>query len=122
MPIGQSETLLQLFRDEYCVFRGEHERYAAPGLLFDRFDGNRGGVSGHRAGIAEAEIHIAMAVLIVEMSALCLPDNRRERTRPLHHPVHRDAREQRFLAAFENRFGLRVFVHEALLFALHEGL
>ncbi|MGO8955649.1 MAG: hypothetical protein ACLQF2_20290, partial [Rhodomicrobium sp.] len=49
-------------------------------------------------------------------------DNGRKRAGPLHHPVHGDAGEQRFFAAFVDGLGLRAFGNEALLFALGERL
>ena len=47
---------------------------------------------------------------------------RRKRTRPLHHPVHRDAAEQRLAGALKHRLRLRPFIHIALLLALHQRL
>src|SRR5664279_401231 len=63
-----------------------------------------------------------MAIDIVELRALGFADNGRKSSGPLHHPVHRDAGEQRLFAAFVNGLRFRAFVDEALLLALHEGL
>ena len=42
LPVGQAESLLQFFGDENRVFAGQHQRDAAPHLLFDGFDGGDG--------------------------------------------------------------------------------
>ena len=59
---------------------------------------------GHGAGVAEAKVHVAMAVDIVEVRALGFADNGRKCPGPLHHPVHGYAGQQRLLAAFVDGF------------------
>ena len=101
---------------------GQHQRDAAPGLLFHGLDRGERGVAGHRASIAEAEIDIAMAVDVEEVCTLRFAHEGRKCSGPLHHPVHGHAAEQRFARALEQRLRLRALVDELLLFALHEGL
>src|SRR5256885_1647436 len=79
-------------------------------------------MASHRAGIAETEVDVTMSVDVVKVRSLGLADERRERSGPLHHPVHGHTREQRLLAAFEKSFRFRTLIDEALLLALHEGL
>ena len=83
-------------------------------LLFDRFHGGEGRMAGHGAGVAQAEIDVAVAVHIVEVRALGLADEGRESAGPLDHPVHGHAAQQRFAGAFEQSLGLGALVHEAL--------
>ena len=121
LPVGQAEALLQFFGDKDGIFGGQHEGDAAFDLLLDGFGGGEGRMSGHGARVAEAEVHIAMAVDIVEVRALGVADNGWKSSSPLHHPVHGDAGEQRLLAALVNGFRFRALVDEALLLALGEG-
>ena len=51
----------------------------------------RRAVAEHRAGIAQAEIDIGVAVGIGEVDALRRLDEERKRRSPVDHPVHRDA-------------------------------
>jgi hypothetical protein len=60
-------------------------------------------MAGHRAGIAEAEIEIAMAVRIGEMRPLPLHDENGEPSSPLGHPVHGYAFQQVALSTLEER-------------------
>jgi len=116
---GITDTLIG---DNDGVFGRQHKGDAAFDLLLDSFRGSEGRMSGHGARVAEAKVHVAMAVDIVEVRALGLTDNGWKSSGPLHHPVHGDAREQRLLAALIDGFRFRVVGDEALLFALHEGL
>ena len=121
LPERQAEALLQIFRYENGVFGGQHERYTTAHLLLYRFHDGKRRMPRHRPGVAQAEIDVAMAVDIVEMRALGLAHKRRECARPLEHPVHGDAAQQRLAGALEQRFRLWAVVDEALLLALHQG-
>ena len=55
----------------------------------------RGGVAGHRARVAEAEVDVLDPVDVAEARARRLRREDGEPARPAHHPVHRHAGEQR---------------------------
>ena len=57
-------------------------------------------VTGHRAGVAEAEVDVVDAVDVDEVGAVRRIDEDRERARPAGHPVHRHSTQQ---------VGLRLF-------------
>ena len=114
LPVGQSEALLQFFGDENRIFGGQHQRDAALHLLFDGFDGGEGRMPGHGAGVAQAEVDVAVAVHVVEVRALGFADEGRKSAGPLDHPVHGHAAEQRFAGTLEQGLGLGALVHEAL--------
>ena len=78
------------------------------------------GVAGHRAGVAEAEVDVLVAVDVGEARALGLGREDREAAGPAHHPVHRHAAEQRVLRLLAERVGARVLGAEALELAGHQ--
>ncbi len=122
LPEGQSKALLQFLSHDDRVFAGQHERNAAPGLLLQGHHSGRGRVSRHGAGIAEAQVDVAMAVDVEELGAPRLAHERREGARPFRHPVHGHAPEQRLARALKQRSRLRPVSDELLLFSLHQGL
>ena len=85
-------------------------------LRGDRIGSGIGRMARHRAGIAEAEIHVLEAVHINKMAALRLGDENRKRSGPFHHPVHRHAAKQRRAGAFEKRLRIWMFGGEAIGF------
>ena len=62
LPVRQAEAAGQLLADPERVLGREHERDARARLLRDRRDGRRRRVAGHRAGVAEAEVDVVVAV------------------------------------------------------------
>ena len=122
LPVRQAEAFLQFLPDHNRVFAGQHEGDAPADLLLD--GGNRGGgrVPGHGAGIAEAEIGVAVAVHVHEVCALGIAHEGREGARPLDHPVHGHAAQQRFAGPFEQLLRLGMLVHKLLLLTFHERL
>ena len=79
-------------------------------------------MAGHGPGVPEAEIDIPMPVNIEKVSTLRLAHERRECPRPLDHPVHGHACQQRLARTLEQRLRFWALVHKLLLFALHEEL
>ncbi|MOA01267.1 hypothetical protein D3C78_1206610 [compost metagenome] len=75
----------------------------------------------HAAGVAEAEVEVLVTVDVEEAGALGALDEQRCRRRPVAHPVHRHAAEQRLAGALGQRHGLRVGGDEALALARVEG-
>src|ERR1700683_862604 len=82
----------------------------------------RGGVSGHGAGVAEAEIDVIVAVNILEMRAVSFGDEDGKFAGPLFHPVHGDAAEEGFLGAGVESGRERAFGDEFFFFAAHKGV
>ena len=62
---------------------------------------------GHGAGVAEAQVDVAVTVHVIEMRALRFANEGWKRSGPLDHPVHGNAGEQRFLATLKQ--GLRLW-------------
>ena len=71
----------------------------------------------HRAGVAEAEVDVLVRVDVDEARAFRLLHEHREASRPLAHPVHGDALEQRRPRALGQLAGARVRLDEARLLA-----
>jgi hypothetical protein len=93
LPVREAEAVLKFLAYDDRVFAGQHQRDSAPRLLLHcRY---RGGwrVAGHRAGIAEAEIDVTVAVDVEELGAPRFTHERRECAGPLRHPVHGHAAE-----------------------------
>ena len=103
LPVRKIESLLQFFGDENRVFARQHQRDAAPQLLFNRLYGRRWRVSGHGSGIAQAEIDVAVPVDVEEVRALCLAHKRRKGSSPFRHPVHGYAAQAAICCARSNR-------------------
>ena len=79
-------------------------------------------MASHRAGVAEAEVSVAVAVDIEEVRTLRLAHKWREGPRPFHHPVHGHTGQQRFARTLKQRLRLGALVDKLLLLALHQGL
>ena len=104
------------------VLGRQHERRpaCAPGRQTARRSGRR--VPGHRAGVAEAQVDVLVSVDVGEAGARCLGDEDRERARPLDHPVHRHAGQERAAGALVQRLRARVQLDEpGLLAGLQRG-
>src|SRR5206468_9383975 len=63
-------------------------------------------VAGHGAGVAEAEIDVAMSVHVEKLGAVSLAHERRKSAGPFGHPVHGDSAQQRFAGALEQGLDL----------------
>ena len=86
-------------------------------LVGDRLGGRRRRVAGHRAGVAEAQVDVLVAVDVGEAGAGRPRDEDRERARPLDHPVHRHAGRAATAGALVELLRARVQLAEALLLA-----
>ena len=78
LPVAAAEAAGQLLADHDRVLARQHRRDPAGRALADRGDGRRGRVAGHRAGVAEAEVGVAMPVDVDQRGALGLGDEDRE--------------------------------------------
>jgi hypothetical protein len=68
LPVGQAETVLKIFADEERILGGRHQRDSS----LTRFDGlgyNFRRMAGHRAGVAEAQIHAVFSIGAGEVRA-----------------------------------------------------
>src|SRR5439155_17387970 len=88
LPALESKAPLQFFGYENCIFGRQHQGDSTLDLLFDSFDGRERGMSRYSVGIAEAQFDVAVAVHIVEVSALGFADKGWKCSRPLSHPIH----------------------------------
>ena len=79
-------------------------------------------MSSHCTGVAETKIYIAVTVHVEQMRPLRLADKRRISAGPLHHPIHRDAGQQRLASALKQRLRFRTLVHKLLLLTFHQRL
>jgi hypothetical protein len=95
LPQRNGEAARELFSDPGRVLGREHRRRAAPCLVGDRLHHRLGSVPGHRAGVAEAEVDVLVAVDVDDPCAARLLDEHREPAGPARHPAHRDAEEKR---------------------------
>ena len=122
LPAREAEPPCHLLADPDRVLGRQHERRPAPHLLGDRHGGRLGRMAGHRAGVAEAEVDVLVPVDVTEPRAGRLLDEHREGARPLGHPVHRDAGEERPARSLEElqRTRVRLF-EEPLLAGLEVG-
>ena len=80
------------------VLGREHQRRPAAHLLATAATAAAGRMAGHRARVAQAEVDVLVPVDVAEPRPGRLLDEDRERARPLGHPVHRDAGEERAAA------------------------
>jgi len=80
----------------------------------------RSGMTGHGSGIAQAEVHVVMAVNAAESATASLVNEGRERAGPLGHPVHGDAPEQRAARSVKEGGGARMRIDEPSFLARHE--
>jgi hypothetical protein len=90
--------------------------------LSDRRNAGFWGVSGHCAGIAEAEIEVAATINIAEIRSAGILHENWECACPAHHPVHRHATEQTGFGAFEQGFGTGMLMLEARFFDDEQSL
>ncbi|MNE30468.1 hypothetical protein D3C80_1239850 [compost metagenome] len=122
LPERQAEALGQALAADHRILTGQHGGQAAPGLLAQGRGNRRRRVAEHAAGIAQAEVDVLAAVDVDEARALGALDEQRHRRRPVAHPVHRHAAEQRMASAPSQRHGLRMLLEKALALACGKGL
>jgi hypothetical protein len=122
LPVRQAKPLLQFLGYRNRIFPRQHQGDTALRLLLHGFDRSGWRMSGHRPGISQAKVDILMPVYVDKVRSLRLPHKRRKRSRPLHHPVHGHARQQRLPRPLKQRLRLRTLLDKLLLLALHQGL
>ncbi len=120
LPQRQPESAAQLLADPARVLVGQHRRDALRRALADRADDRLGAVARHRAGVAEAEVHVLVPVDVGEARPVRLVDVDRELTRPAHHPVHGHAVQQRAARALEDLERAGVSLAERRQLAAHQ--
>ena len=118
LPVGEAETLFEIFADEDAILGGQHQRDALFHALGHRLGHDVRRMAGHCAGIAQAQIHVLFSVGAGEMRAFRFRHKNRKFARPLFHPVHRNAAEERLLRALVEFRRTRMFCYEAFGFAL----
>ncbi len=120
LPRADAEPPGQLLADPGRVVGREHVGDAAADLGLDGRDRRGGPVTGHGAGVAQAEIDVVMAVDTAEVGALGRRDVRRERSGPLDHPGHGHALEERPTSTRVKRRGTWMLLGEAGHLARHQ--
>ena len=120
LPVGEAEAASKLLADPARVLGGEHQGDAADCLGGDRLGRCGGRMPGHRAGIAQAEVDVGVAVHVGEVGARRLGHEHRVRAGPLRHPRHRHAGKERLLPLLKELPGARVLLDEALLLGSQE--
>ena len=96
LPEREPEPAGELLADDRRVLGRQHQRdarAAACSAITATVAGGR--VPGHRAGVAEAEVDVLVAVDVDDARARRLGREDREPARPAGHPVHRHPAEQR---------------------------
>src|SRR6185436_8049919 len=77
-------------------------------------------MTGHRAGISETKINVAVAIHVGEVRTFRLFDENRKRARPADHPQHRHAAMQGLARALIELVGFLVFLVKELFFLIEE--
>ena len=95
-PQRQAEATGQLGGHPLGVLGGQHggDATGRTDPLGDRGHGRRGGVPGHRGGVAEREVDVGVAVDVGDPVAAGAGLVEREPAGPLVHPGHRDPAEK----------------------------
>ncbi|MNF62030.1 hypothetical protein D3C84_436990 [compost metagenome] len=121
LPVGQAETFGQQLAGDHGVFAGKHGGQAVGALFGDGAGDGLGGVAEHAAGVAQAEVHVLVAVHVMETRAFGVVHEQRAGGGPVAHPVHGHAAEQRMAGALGQGDGLRILLHKALALAGGQG-
>jgi hypothetical protein len=95
LPERKPEAARQLLSDPGRVSGRKHRRRAARRLSGERPDDRLRRVPGHRAGVAEAEVDVLVAVNVDDPRSLRLLDEHGEPAGPARHPAHRHAEQER---------------------------
>ena len=121
LPERQTEACGQQLAGNHGIFAGEHGGQAVVALFGDRLGDRVRRVAEHGAGVAQAEVDVFVAVDIIEARALGAADEQRIRGRPVGHPVHRYAAEQRVARPLGQGHGFRIALDKARSFTGGEG-
>ena len=120
LPVAEAEAAAHLLADRAGVLARQHRRDPVPQPPLGGGDGRRRRVAGHRAGVAEAEVDVGVAVDVDQGVALGVVEDDRVGARPAGHPVHRHAGEQRPLGGVAQLARAGVGVGEAAQLAPHQ--
>ncbi|MNY24103.1 hypothetical protein D3C86_1577990 [compost metagenome] len=121
LPVRQAEAGGQQLAGDHRVLAGQHAGQAVARLFGDGLGDRLRRVAEHAAGVAEAEVEVLVTVHVMEARALGPADEQRAGGRPVGHPVHRHAAEQRVACALAEGHGLRILFGEALPLTGGEG-
>jgi hypothetical protein len=94
-PAIEAETAPQLLADPGSVLGREHRCDSPVHLIGDGIAHHARPVAGHRARVAEAEIHVGVPVDVRDPGAFRPLGEDGKAPRPEHHPRHRHAAEER---------------------------
>jgi len=122
LPVGQAEATLEIFADPERVFGGKHVRDPFADAVSHSIGDDWRRVAGHRAGVAEAEVDVVVAVDVDEMRAAGGFYEDGESAGPFVHPVHGNAAKEGRLGSKIEFSGTRMPGNEALFFASVERL
>ena len=96
-PLRRAEAAGELGADPGGVLGRHHRGDAVSAASCDRLDGRGRRVAGHRAGVAEREVDVGVAVEVGHAGVLRVVEIEREAARGEVHPGHGDAAEQVWL-------------------------
>src|SRR5204862_6895767 len=99
LPVRQPAPPLQLGSDPQRILRRQHQRNAFAHPLRNCVRHHIRRVPRHRARIAQTQVHVVTPVHIRKVGALRTRHKNRKCARPLAHPVHRHATQQRVLSS-----------------------
>ncbi len=117
LPGGDTESARQLVRHPKHVLARQHERDALGRLLGHRLQRRLRCMPRHRPRVAEAEVDVLVAVDVDESCPLRLAHEHGKASRPLPHPVHGDALEERRPRTLGQLARTRMRIDEARLLA-----
>jgi len=120
LPVGQAKARGEQLATHQGIFAGQHGGQAVASLLGKGLGDRLRRVAEHAAGVAQAEVDVLVAVDIMETRPLGALDEQRTGRRPIGHPVHRHAAEQRLASALGQRLRARVALQEARLLGSEE--
>ena len=120
LPERQPEAAGELLPGPGRILGRQHRGDPGGSPLGDRADDGPGRMSGHRTGVAEAEVDVLVAVDIDDARALRLGQEERVRAGPAHHPRHRYAAQQRSARAVGERPRARADGGEGLRLACRQ--
>ena len=88
LPLGHPEPPSEFVGDPDCVSTRQHRGDPTPRPVVDGFGNSRQRVTGHGPRVAEAQVHVLMAIHIREPRAVRLLEENGEPSRPPCHPRH----------------------------------
>ncbi len=114
LPLGHPEPTVEFVGDPRCVLARQHRRRLSNGRRQSTAT-----VTGHGAGVTEAEVDVLDAVDVDEAGTVRRRDVDRERSRPAGHPRHRHTGQQVSATRLGKLRRPGVQLDEALLLAFH---